>query len=171
EPVEHRSAHRAGVVHLRAVHEAVDDEGVLSWLEELREADLLDRLGRAQIARALLENVVLRERAAEGQAAALRRDLLGPAAQFDLRLKQLVARGTILLALPREPHRVQGNGHGGLLPGGANAAALVDRHGEFKTAARPGAASLRPGSRLTGEHRNARRHDPSGRVAQLAEQW
>ena len=33
------------------------------------------------------------------------------------------------------------------------------------------ARARRAGSPLTGEHRNARRHDPSGRVAQLAEQW
>src|SRR5262249_42094793 len=96
----------------------------------------------------------------------------GPAAQVDLRFEQLVARGTIVFALPRESHLVQGTGHEGLLTWVVvPPVPLIDWPGEFKARRRAGAASLRPRSRLTGGQQNARRHDPSGRVAQLAEQW
>src|SRR5947208_16719171 len=83
----------------------------LPRLEELREPDLLHRLGRAEIARALLEDVVLGDRPAERQPAAARRDLLDVPAQIDLRLEELDARGAVFVALVRETHAVQGIGH------------------------------------------------------------
>src|SRR6202035_3382725 len=112
-PVEDRRAGDARLRHLRAVHEAVDDEGVLPLGEELRQADL----PRAATTAAGLEQVVLRHLAAQGQAPALRRHGLDAAPQLDLRRQQLVAGLAVGRALSRESDRVLGWAHDLLLSG------------------------------------------------------
>src|SRR2546423_283465 len=106
ERVEHRGAHRARLLHLRSVHEAVDDERVLARLEELGEAYLGRRLGRAEIARSLLQGVVLGELSAERQSATAGGDLLDTPAKFLLRLQQLRAPGAGFIALLGEAPRL-----------------------------------------------------------------
>src|SRR5207244_13109783 len=83
----------------------------------LRQPDLLHRLGGAEIARALLEDVVLGDHPAQRQATAERRDLLGPPAQIDLRLEELGARVAVLVGLVRETHSAQRIGHDRSQPG------------------------------------------------------
>src|SRR5262245_51285761 len=100
---QRRGAHRAGPLTLWTVHEVVHDERVVAP-EQLPEAH------RPAFA---VEHVVLGNRAAERQRAALRSDALDVPAKLDLFGKQLGARAAIFVvlvgkaqAVPRELARL-----------------------------------------------------------------
>jgi hypothetical protein len=95
------------VARVAREHEAVDHERVLARLEEFGQAHLTPVAGR------LLEAVVLRDRAAGRQRAALGRDALDRAPELHLGLEQAVAVPAVLAGLAREAdagvhrHRVE----------------------------------------------------------------